>query len=196
MIDADNFENTSFLTGGQGSCLVVYVLNKDANGKPIAAAMAHILSANLNSAKMVKNPNGTTRREYSPVSKDTCRERLGGFWSNHLHDARKDNVFIFTGQEPIETTKEAVKAVQAAISDNPGLPREVVKLNTSHYGVAPANGSIIENNIPAWMFVRTRLIQLAGTEKPLVTAIMDKGVSGNTLVENADFDSNMRSLEL
>ncbi|WP_109316508.1 hypothetical protein [Pseudovibrio ascidiaceicola] len=184
---AGNFETTPFLTGGQASCLVVYVLND--GQEPAAAAMAHILSANLN--KKAADGGGA-------VDVATCKSRLSDFWENHLRTANKGNVTFITGKNPGVSTENAIAAIKAAMANNEGAFKANVELGKAEYAVTAEDGTPVIEGVPTWSQAKNAL--LTGVDEPAqrtkINTVMFVGAEGNTLVENTSVTPNMSSIDI
>ena len=184
---AANFDTTPFLTGGQASCLVVHVLNDGQD--PAVAAMAHILSANLN--KKAADGGGA-------VDVATCKSRLSDFWENHLRTANKGKVTFITGANPGDSTKNAIAAIKAAMADNEGAFKANVELGKAEYAVTAEDGTPVTEGVPSWSQAKKAL--LVGVDEQAqrtkINLVMFVGADGNTLVVNTSVTANMASIDI
>ncbi len=207
-LQADNFETTYFLTGGQGSCLVVYVLKDD--GFTRTAAMAHILSADLvatttdkqvseekKNGNVIKVTTVTTQVRKS-VDAVICRTRLGNFWTDYLAGVDKGNVTFIIGKEPKPSTWMALEAIQQAMKDNPGDFKPEIKSIEPEYAVTAPGGVIVTEGVPSWLKAQQTLLQKTDSpvEKGKIREAMNSALPGQQLILNGDVFAGMTSIEI
>ncbi|MFS8183445.1 hypothetical protein ACMG4P_18120 [Pseudovibrio denitrificans] len=207
-LTANQFETTRFLTGGQGSCLVVYVLK--GIGQDRTAAMAHILSANLvatNTDKQVseekKNGNvikvtTVTTQVRKSVDAATCQKRLGNFWTDYLAGVDKGNVTFIIGKEPEPSTWMALEAIQQAMKDNPGDFNPEIKSIEPEYAVTAPGGEVVTEGVPSWRNAQRTLLKKTDSadEKDKIIKAMNSGLPGEELILNDNVFSGMTSVEI
>ncbi|WP_102868935.1 hypothetical protein [Pseudovibrio exalbescens] len=185
IINEIDFNSVQFLTGGQASCTVVWVLIDTDAGQQVA--MAHVLSANLNDGY-----NG------NPVDAGVCEERLAGFWDNYLAQANKGNIRFFTGQNPGNSTENATQAIKNALNanDNPGDYNNP-QAAAAEYAVA-ADGQLVLNGAPSWAQAKNAVLGLS--EDPQVrtniTLAMAIGMDGNTLHANTSLVAGIENVDV